>query len=932
MSALISHRTQNQHKSFVCPHCIHPFKSEELFVNHFPDCSQHIRQQRVVFLEEGKDILEWKSRNKTQLANHIIYFDMEAYLSPVDQSDASKGKSRVIDEHIPSGFCAYTVSQSPHIPNRLVTYSRPDCMPVFFDHLMKEQTRLASIEGKNIEMLPITKNQQEKYDETTHCKNCDKPFSAKNRKVRHHCHATGNFISALCNSCNLQVKARRQRIHDRKTYVSKLKPNRNELIQPVDTTDKQYKFFISVVGHNMSKYDSKFIFKHFNPRVASKYGGQDGKYPPNVEITALNLEHFISFEIFYLRFIDSLKFLSASLETLVQSLLGSCDHPFDKFEHISEQLKLDDEGKKLMIEKGTFPYEWFSSLEKFNEPSLPPIDSFYSNLKEENITREEYKRAQAVWMKFNCKTFKDYHDLYLVSDVLLLADCFEYFRKSALDSYGLGPSMYLTLPSFSWDACLRFTDIKLQLIRDPKIHLLFENNIRGGVSSINCRYAKANIPDSPDFNSNLPASHILYIDANNLFGMSMASRLPVNNFKFIDDPQNFDVNSIPDDSPVGYVIECDLIYPPELHDSHNCYPLALESLIITENLLSTYCKSFGQKHVECRKLVHNLMNKTKYVVHYQNLKFYLEKGMKLSKIHRVLEFTQSAWMKPSIDFNTKKRQEAKSKVDQEKFKLTVNSLFGKTMEQVRNRRNIQLVCDPNKVKKLTSKPQLEQFRIINDDTALIDRVRAKVTLDKPIYCGFAILELSKLPMFECHYDLIKPKYGDRAKLLFTDTDSLTYHLTTNNLDADLKDLQDHLDTSNYPKDHPLYSTQNAKVRGKFKNECPEEFPIEFVGLRSKMYSLKLKNGSKNTAKGIKTNFVKKRVRHEDYLHVLRTKTITHATFRNFRSQNLKIETVEFKKICLSAYDDKRFLLPDGESTLAYGHYKIPKLIFDRYLR
>jgi len=277
---------------------------------------------------------------------------------------------------------------------------------------------------------------------------------------------------------------------------------------------------------------------------------------------------------------------------------------------------------------------------------------------------------------------------------------------------------------------------------------MFESNIHGGVSVISHRYAKANIPGSPDFNPPEEGihSHLLYVDANNLYGWAMSQKLPTGNFNFLteEEGKKFDVLKISDDSETGYIIECDLEYPSELHDLHNCYPLTPESQTITKDLLLPYCLSFEQKHTNCRKLVPNLLNKKKYVTHYRNLKLYLRLGMKLTKTYCILSFDQSEWMEPYIAFNTSKRQEAKTKFDKDFSKLANSATFGKTTENVRNRTNIQLVCDPRKVKKLISKPQLEQFRIINEETALIERVRAKVTLDKPVYCGFTILELSKL--------------------------------------------------------------------------------------------------------------------------------------------------------------------------------------------
>ena len=202
--------------------------------------------------------------------------------------------------------------------------------------------------------------------------------------------------------------------------------------------------------------------------------------------------------------------------------------------------------------------------------------------------------------------------------------------------------------------------------------------------------------------------------------------------------------------------------------------------------------------------------------------------------------------------------------------------------------------------------------------------RRCVLLNKPIYVGFAILEVSKLIMYKFHYDFIVPKYGSSARLCFTDTDSLTYLIQTNDLYADMGAHSDLFDMSNFDQSHPQYSDENRKVVGKMKSETGSCAPKEFVGLRSKMYSLYIGEGEqpKMTAKGIKKSYVKKNVKHEQFLHALRSKVCTRATFCNIRSTNHTLQTLEMTKVCLNAYDDKRYILSDGIHTLAYGHYKI----------
>jgi len=184
---------------------------------------------------------------------------------------------------------------------------------------------------------------------------------------------------------------------------------------------------------------------------------------------------------------------------------------------------------------------------------------------------------------------------------------------------------------------------------------------------------------------------------------------------------------------------------------------------------------------------------------------------------------------------------------------------------------------------------------------MIHRLRAKIHQNKPIYTSFSILELSKVHVYRFHYDVILAKYGLNCRLLFTDTDSFCYSIQTDDLYDDMAAFLDHLDTSSYPKDHPLYTSLNAKVLGKFKDECNNMAPLEFVGLRSKMYSLLTsKRLAKMTAKGIKKSYVQKHVTHEMFLHTLQNKTCTTARFMNFRSRNHTIQTEQIDKICLSA--------------------------------
>jgi hypothetical protein len=224
----------------------------------------------------------------------------------------------------------------------------------------------------------------------------------------------------------------------------------------------------------------------------------------------------------------------------------------------------------------------------------------------------------------DCKTFQNYHDRYLKTDVILLADVFENFRDLSMRTYSLDPAHYLTTPSLTWDACLRRTNVDLELITDPEMFLFFESAMRGRISVISNRYARANNPylKPEDYVSDQPHSSISYLDANNLYGWAMNQYLPVDTFRFLSEEEinDIDFTQVRDDSKTGYVIKWDLEYPSQLHHLHNDYPLATEHATVTEDMLSPVCKSMNVKHAFTEKLLGTLQNKTKYKVHYRNLK------------------------------------------------------------------------------------------------------------------------------------------------------------------------------------------------------------------------------------------------------------------------------------------------------------------------
>ena len=431
--------------------------------------------------------------------------------------------------------------------------------------------------------------------------------------------------------------------------------------------------------------------------------------------------------------------------------------------------------------------------------------------------------------------------------------------------------------------------------------LMFEKGIRGGISMISNRHGQANNKYMQEkFDSSQPSKFVPYLDANNLYGWAMMKPLPVGGFHWMNKDELWNWMDYP------CILEVDLGYPEELHGAHNDYPLAPERLKINK----------------VEKLIPNLWDKEKYVLHCQNLKLYLELGLKLKHIYRGIKFREEPWMQSYIELNTDLRTKGKNDFEKDFFKLMNNSVFGKTMENIRNRVDVRLVGNMEKAQKLIAKPNLKHWTRFDENLIGIHLKRTKLVFNKPVYCGMAILDLSKTLIYDFHYKYIIPKFGKKQKLLFTDTDSLCYEIETEDFFADIADdVEKMFDTSNFDKKHPSgIQGKNKKVPGMMKDEAGGKIIEEFVGLRAKLYSYKMFEGKEEKkCKGIKKAVIKKHISFDDYKECLFSKKTQMRKMNVIRSHQHEIFSETVNKIALSANDDKRIIMDDGISTLALGN-------------
>ena len=383
------------------------------------------------------------------------------------------------------------------------------------------------------------------------------------------------------------------------------------------------------------------------------------------------------------------------------------------------------------------------------------------------------------------------------------------FIDTCLRFCKLNPCHYFSSPGLSWDAMLKMTGVKLEKISDIDKYLFIEKGLRGGISYIAKRYAKANNKYMKDYDPKKPSKFITYLDMNNLYGWAMSGYLPCGGFKWLKNVDGFDVNSVSEKSPIRDIFEVDLEYPDDLHVLHNNYPLASEKLAIPYYMLSDYCKKIADEYKvkfgDVKKLIPNLGNKTKYVLHYRNLQFYLSLGMKLTKMHRVLKFKQSDWMEKYIDSNTEIRTNAANSFEKDFLKLMISCVYGKTTENLQKRINVRLVNnEKGSLKSFKSRPAHITYKIFSKNYNAIHEINPVLTLNKPIYVRFTVPELSKWLMYDFHYSFIKKHFD--AELLFTDTDSLTYEIKSKDAYEEYFKQKHLFDFSNYLKSNKCLVT------------------------------------------------------------------------------------------------------------------------------
>ena len=570
--------------------------------------------------------------------NDIIYFDLECLLLKYDSCSNNPIQSHTKNDAYHEA-CGYsTIILRNHSKESTTSYHRgKDCLSKLCKELREKATNLINTE--KLLMTPLTHEEPKKHDDSKKCFICNKKFitDKKNKyykklmKVKDHDHYTGKYRSEAHSICNLRYK-----------------------------TQKDILFVI----HNGSNYNFHLIITELAEEFRSEIHciPKDKEKYKSFSITLMHKRENNKTIKYNLNFIDSARFMMGSLDTHVNNLSGLFDcnsenerkrqikikyndksvhtrcktckkrskqpiNPLkDKFPSIYQLAKGNMDTFIFLLTKGVYPYEYMDSWKKCDETELPSIDKFYSNLNLEDIDKDDYKHAQKVWSTFNIKNLGEYHDLYVQSDTTKLADSFEQFRTVCLKENESDPAYFCTTPGLAMEACLKKTGVKLELLTDIDMVLMFEKGLRGGISQAIHRYATVNNKCMPNYHSQRLSSYLMYLDANNLYGCAMSKKLPLNGFLWSKKLNKYTSDFIKiydENSSLGYLLVVDINYPKYLHKLHSDLPF----LAIKQN-----------------KLLTTLEDQKNYVIDTSALKQALNHGLVLEKLNRAIVFTQEAWL------------------------------------------------------------------------------------------------------------------------------------------------------------------------------------------------------------------------------------------------------------------------------------------------
>ena len=766
-----------------------------------------------------------------------------------------------------------------------------------------------------------------------------------------------------CYMCDQRIKWKRKQAHGRYSYYTLYDMSQMNYADSVSMGILGYQckdcyrtyekfirdYCIDVFFHNGSGYDFKLLMKPLARRYNLK--GIAKTHEKFTSITATYDERYIDKKgkertrsVKLLRFKDSYAFVAQPLKVCIENYLKNPAFKLRSTRYIIDNYYRDDlspeENNEMIAEitsgKGEYPYQAIGGYEDLMKPLLP-MEQWNNDMNGDVMTEERYAKVRKIWEYTKCRNMNDWTKLYMSQDVLLMSDFMEVLRKKMFSMYGLDPLHNYTAPGLALNAAKYNTRFKVQLFsntpEDIEISKWFP--LRGGVTDVYKRYAEC------DDNT-----IIREIDMRNLYGKPMESYLPTGNFKLqvrpslttgnpADDREfNKLINQIircPEDSPTGYQVVCDIEYDKEAHDYLSQYP---PHPIHYDN-----------------KLCQTLLDKKDYAMHYRLFQLFhnLRPDGKMiikQKVSRIISFDQAPILAPYIRYNTLQRNIMKSQGDkpgEELAKTCNNAVYGKTMENVIKRRDIRIMTSYNKADSIedtfNKKARIyKNIRRYNDNLITYERETTNHKMDMPRYLGAAILDLSKVIMYNFFYNGMLKEFGNAIALLYSDTDSMYFEIKGMN-DAEYErrvaespHLAKLFCRANFPA--PYNSNELLTTLGVAVDEPLKEGVkiMRFCALNPKVYcKVQMKIGGDpddleeiNKLKGVR-KYIAATMRMEKYVAQLQPNAEEeHCTMRAIRTVNFETHVVEENKIALTGKSSKRFIRSDNISTLPIGHINAPE--------
>ena len=548
LTALLYDRNRHNDSKHFCERCLHGYSRKELLERHKQECKGLLKTAtRTEMMKEGENKMSFTNYYKQMKAPYVIYADFECVLEKIAGCEPSQDKSFTVktERHEPCGFSYIAVRSDGKLFGPF-NYRGRDAVYVFLTWMQNHEKEMRE-DMADKRPLVMTPEEWQKHRGASDCHICLKSLvkGLYLYSMAVYDYDSGKYCGQSHRRCYHQAaknkytpKERRQPKDAIDEWISKtqetclfcaeplLVPNFKDSVRDHDHMTGKYRG----AAHNECNFKLKLNAKTMPiPVIFHNLKGYDGhllmqamaRVQGEIKCIPTNTEKYMSFSLGNLRFIDSLNFMQSSLDKLIK---GSEEFP------IMEKMPMEENKRKLLLKKGIYPYEYMDSFERFDETQLPEKEKFFSSLSGKGITDEEYEHAQKVWETFGCRTLGDYHDLYVTTDVVLLTDVFENFRKVCQGKYGLDPAHYYSAPGLSWDALLKKTGVELELLTDLDMHLFVERGMRGGISMVGKRYAKANNPLVEGHNQAEPTTYITYLDANNLYGWAMSLPLPKSGF------------------------------------------------------------------------------------------------------------------------------------------------------------------------------------------------------------------------------------------------------------------------------------------------------------------------------------------------------------------------------------------------------------------